>query len=428
MFVAVLGSTDIETQRKEKLVSVFQVVKFKNAHCTATPKNGTCFTSAECENIGGTSSGTCADGFGVCCIVTLTSGQSSSQNNTHISLTSTIAAGNHKYTICPCNDNICRIKFDFNTFQLASPNTGMGSVVGYGIAFASAQGVGQCIIDQFQITSPSGRATPQICGFNGNQHMFVDAAGEECLEVNIGIGGVTPTATRSLDITVYQYTCGDEDGGPPGCLQYYQNTVGKIRSFNFPDASPGTAIPGGFAIHLHNQHYKICMRRGLGTEAICYIPCTSTAGVTVATAGVSPTQQPSFGLSPGEMEMEARSVVDTECSTDYIWLRPSTALSTQFSAAINVQDATGVIGAPTRFCGRYLGTTSGGAAYIGTVSICSYGVPFEVGVEFDDSDVCSAATDLQTCESLHEAAAAISGGGGNLGFSLCYIQQTPPFT
>ena len=32
------------------------------------------------------------------------------------------------------------------------------------------------------------------------------------------------------------------------------------------------------AVHLANQHYKACVRRGNGKEAICYVPCTSIAG------------------------------------------------------------------------------------------------------------------------------------------------------
>ena len=32
------------------------------------------------------------------------------------------------------------------------------------------------------------------------------------------------------------------------------------------------------AVHLANQHYKACVRRGNGKEVICYIPCTSLAG------------------------------------------------------------------------------------------------------------------------------------------------------
>lgn len=424
---AVFGET--ETDRKDKLVSVFQVVKFKNDVCTGATKNGTCYTSAECDNLGGLSSGTCADGFGVCCIITLAIDGSSSQNNTYITADNTIAAGAHTYTVCPCNDNICRIKFDFTSFQLAAPDSGYGFVTNAAPVALNAAAVGRCLIDDFTIISPSGRNSPQICGNNANQHMILDAAGSECLTVNANIGTGTSGTTRALDIKVTQYTCGDEMGGPTGCLQYYTNTVGKIRSFNFPDTTPGAAITAGFAVHLHDQHYKICIRQGIGNEVICYIPCTNIVGVNAGASGNIPTNQPSFGLSANEIATEATNLVDTACSTDYIWIRPGTDIATQFTTAISAQDAIpDTTVDPQKFCGRYWGTTTPiGTGFI-DASVCSYGVPFEVGVNFDESDVCVGTTDLATCESLTEQNANVNGGSGNLGFSLCYIQQTPPFT
>ena len=50
------------------LVPLFQVVTFPNDACTGSSKNGTCYTKAECSNRGGTQDGTCANGYGVCCI------------------------------------------------------------------------------------------------------------------------------------------------------------------------------------------------------------------------------------------------------------------------------------------------------------------------------------------------------------------------
>ena len=51
------------------VISLFSVVRFPNSGCkTTTGLNGTCFTSAECSANGGTATGTCASGFGVCCI------------------------------------------------------------------------------------------------------------------------------------------------------------------------------------------------------------------------------------------------------------------------------------------------------------------------------------------------------------------------
>jgi len=51
-------------------LAIFQVVKFPNIPCEVTggTKNGTCYTSEECSDRGGVSDGSCADGYGVCCI------------------------------------------------------------------------------------------------------------------------------------------------------------------------------------------------------------------------------------------------------------------------------------------------------------------------------------------------------------------------
>ncbi len=48
--------------------SLFSVVRFSQSSCFGTNGyNGTCLTSSECKSQSGTSAGTCAAGFGVCC-------------------------------------------------------------------------------------------------------------------------------------------------------------------------------------------------------------------------------------------------------------------------------------------------------------------------------------------------------------------------
>jgi len=430
---------DVDGNREPKL-SIFQVVKFTNSHCTGSTKNGTCFTSQECDNIGGVQDGTCADGFGVCCTVTLTTGGSSSVNNTYIQVSSStnLDVGDNKYVICPCSDDICRIKFDFESFDIEGPASGFYYAGTAETALTGATDtqqanygntVGQCATDTFQIVSPSGRNSPLICGDNDNQHMILDTCGTECLTVHLGIGTTTSSATRELDIRVIQYRCGDEQGGPAGCLQYFENTTGKIRSFNFPDASPGTTMAAGYAVHLANQHYKACIRRGNGKEAICYVPCTSTAGDDGG-ANTQVTAQPSFGLSLAEEETSS-GATETDCSTDYIWI-PNGRISTQFTTAIAAQDEVPE-GAenlqPNRFCGRYFQTPAV-AIYTAAVSICSVVTPFVLGVDFDNYEICNseadtAGMDNEPCEGFG-AAAEEAGGSGSLGFALCYVQHTPP--
>ena len=62
--------------------------------------------------------------------------------------------------------------------------------------------------------------------------MVLDSDGIACQKVNFNIGAST-TSTRSWDIYVTQYTCGQEDlGGPPGCLQYYTSTTGLVKKYD----------------------------------------------------------------------------------------------------------------------------------------------------------------------------------------------------
>ena len=41
---------------------------FPNDVCKAGTKNGTCYTQTECTEKNGEESGSCASGFGVCCV------------------------------------------------------------------------------------------------------------------------------------------------------------------------------------------------------------------------------------------------------------------------------------------------------------------------------------------------------------------------
>jgi len=50
-------------------LSLFTVVTFSNDACNSgTGTNGTCYSTGDCSRLGGTASGSCASGFGVCCI------------------------------------------------------------------------------------------------------------------------------------------------------------------------------------------------------------------------------------------------------------------------------------------------------------------------------------------------------------------------
>ena len=57
--------------------------------------------------------------------VTLGCGDSAAENNSYIEQSSTTSLSTNpcKYKICPSQSNICRIRYDFSTFEIASAPT-----------------------------------------------------------------------------------------------------------------------------------------------------------------------------------------------------------------------------------------------------------------------------------------------------------------
>merc|ERR1712018_359669 len=126
-FAAEEDSHDAGEVRDGKALSVFNVVTFPNSACGATNGyNGTCFTTSECEAKGGTASGTCASSFGVCCVFSLSCGGSSSANNSYAIISSYSTSNDADpctYTFCKTNTDVCKLRIDFDTMVLTSPET-----------------------------------------------------------------------------------------------------------------------------------------------------------------------------------------------------------------------------------------------------------------------------------------------------------------
>merc|ERR1719510_978507 len=146
--VAIAEEVQVESisSRDDKVLPIFQVVRFPNDFCKGTTRNGTCFTAEECTSKGGTKEGTCASGFGVCCYFTLACGGTASVNNSYIVQASATAVTSPcTYTICPCSTNICRIRFDLTTFVLASAVAGTTSSTSVSPAIHPGGHIGDCM-------------------------------------------------------------------------------------------------------------------------------------------------------------------------------------------------------------------------------------------------------------------------------------------
>jgi len=398
----------LEEQKEDragKFLSLFQIVKFDNDVCTSNDRNGTCYTASECSTRGGTAGSSCGGGFGVCCIIVLECGDTSSDNNTYLIQSSvTSQTSECKYTICRCSTDICRIKFDFSTFVLASPQLGTTQAT---VASATKDGgsIGDCKTDDFQITSGNTPGTPTICGTNTGQHMIVDASSDQCHEVRINIGGSDTSTSRSWTIVVSQYTCGQEDlVGAPGCLQYHTASTGRIANFGVNTATTRTAVVAANT-HLSNQYYNICVRRADGNCYICYYPTRIGGGAV--------TNQISFGLSVSN-NAAAKTLAGTICSTDYIEIPNG-------QTATNAQTTNSILSSSNRFCGRGFSTSTAGVASAPALTgaaytVCSRVNPFTVGVHLDADEQVSG--DGNTAL-LNEQAIF---PGGIIGFDLGYFQ------
>jgi len=265
-----------------KNIGIFNVVKFPNDACDGNNQDvGTCYTAEECENLSGTASGSCADGYGVCCVFTINCGGTSSQNLTTF-MSNNVVAGSCAATICPLNSDIVQLRLDFTTFVIAPPQTGTAAaqflVINGQVNNAAGMPYtadGQCLADAFSVTAPGGVGSPVICGTNTNEHMYIDAS-DSCNMLTFQIGNAPVAVTQQWSIRVTQYEMSFPNKAPKGCLQYHfagdgdndgNEDATQIRSFNWN---------AGNGRHLANQDYNICIRREATNSRICY----SQAGTT----------------------------------------------------------------------------------------------------------------------------------------------------
>lgn len=367
------AEADIKTKKN---IGIFNVVKFGNSPCDSTDtKNGTCYTSEECENLSGKSSGTCADGYGVCCVFTSGCGDTTSQNGTYFE-SSGSPTGACNLKVCPCQNDICQIRLDFMTFVIAGPSTlseTVGAIFGgEGIPDDTADAVAkglpvsaatQCSDDQFTVTNPGGPAPPVICGTNTNAHMYVDASAA-CNTLSFQLSAGTVSVTRQWAIKVSQYSCDFGNKAPSGCVQYFTGTSGVITTFNWANK-----------VHLANQAQKVCVRRERNQCTICY----SAADADFRISGME--NNMAVIAKCGTLGFAAMAA-GSNTNIDRVVIPGALKDQANAFAALAAHD--------DAFCGARLGSAVGASA-----TICSKRLPFEIsfnsdnyefGTEYDAAD------------------------------------------
>jgi len=263
-----------ESNREEKLFSLFTIVNFKNDPCRSTDtssssngdyRNGTCYTASECTDKGGSAKGKCAAGFGICCVFTLRGDDSTQEvnyNDTYIQNPDypTVYDGSSSlsYTVNKCQEDICWIRLDFDTFELASQTDEISR------------------IDSFTMSESEALYNyPILAGTNSGHHVYIELGSGSTVTASLKFDFTSSVdADRNWDIKVSQYTCYDSNAPYQGCFQWFTGLTGKITTFNYGDSSNN--------IHLPDQDYRVCVRQEQDYCCVKYSVCSSTSSTTNA--------------------------------------------------------------------------------------------------------------------------------------------------
>jgi len=407
-------STEDENERSKKVLGIFTVVRFPNKVCVGSNSlNGTCYTSEECSSKKGSSQGSCASGFGVCCVFATACGSTISENNTYhtISTFSSTTTNPCTYKICPCSTNICKLRLDLVALDIAGPFTGgpytATSFTASNPYHDQSWSAGRCIYDSFTITGTTDINT--LCGFNTGQHLYIPSL-SVCNTITIKINPAR-TYTRKWTIAVKQIECGNEYARHD-CLQYLTGNGGQFNSFNY-DTSKGV-VPSATSFHLQSQDYDICFRQNRGKCAICF-----DAALVPVPADLT---QTSFGVSGNPHASIQKSGMDTQCTGSDIAAGDDTGSYADYITINNgiiptaIQSSLTESGG-TRFCGLAF---NGATDSIATQTVCSFQTPFKWGVFFNNQEIWTAAAIavIHTTENFDQ-----SGTFGGLGFWMNWWQK-----
>jgi len=221
------------------------------------------------------------------------------------------------------------LRFDFETFTTAGPTTTV-----------DANGCPDTLV----ITaSPSSFATPNICGENAGQHVYMDVglASTASAKLEFTFSTTVTTISRSWEIKVTQIECTSTSKPyDSGCSQYFTGTTGRLTTYNFAQSS------SSLYQHLESQNQNICIRQEAGFCCITYNLCSDT--------------------NAWSIDNTAGSVIGTECTLDFV----------EIPAATYACGETAALG--DRFCGAIFNAVKGVTETTDTAVLCTCQAPFTV--------------------------------------------------
>merc|ERR1739846_88916 len=213
---------------------------------------------------GGTASGNCASGFGVCCFTTVTAAGAITNNVTYIQNegfptavlgTAPVTAATRAFAV-QGGENICQVRFDFEAATVSEQPAG-----------------GVCGGDQDEITVGQTSTTigsfQNLCGTLTGQHIYVENDGANpAATLNINTGGTV--LARTWKVLVRTIECDSPAKAPGGCLQYLTGTSGNFQSFNY----------GTTGALIDNLLYNVCVRKEAGMCSYTVRQARSATGAT----------------------------------------------------------------------------------------------------------------------------------------------------
>merc|ERR1712038_1927648 len=164
----------------------------------------------------------------------------------------------YEWTIAKAASDIVQLRMDFIYFETSAP------------------AMGDCTNDTLMITGAdpvSMKVIPtNLCGVLTGQHIYVSIKQVDSVKIMINLASM---GSRKWQIQIRQFdSTQTEYLAPRGCLQYFRNDVGQLKSFN---------SQGGNGELLNNHMYSMCIAQN---DAYCDVALSSSSFMLGGSSGM----------------------------------------------------------------------------------------------------------------------------------------------
>ncbi|XP_059471873.1 uncharacterized protein LOC132194549 isoform X2 [Neocloeon triangulifer] len=245
-----ITSTFIKEAKDEEVarfLNLLTLVRFSNSECLSEDGLvGSCYPDSECVALGGVIGGSCANGFGVCCVFIGTCGDRLQANGSYFQspnfpeiMPTPTRPKSCYFEILKTNPWVTHVRVDFEFFQLSNPTAG------------------ECQNDRMIISGQDeGSPVPPLCGSNTGQHIYFELLNKQTPVrfTVISLSNSSVVVNRRWRIRITQLNPRDLPlAAPSHCLQYYSSPTGVVQSFNY-EGGAYTKMPGACSITYRNTN------------------------------------------------------------------------------------------------------------------------------------------------------------------------------